>query len=538
MNKSRWLPTTLGLLVALAAGNGVVAGPGFPFVTATQADYAPGDTAVILGYEFAPGQRVTIKIVRPDGTIMDARGRKGNVDTVAANALGELVYSYPRLDKTGLYHVEALDPATVVKSRGKITGTILATTVFADNITTDLEMVGMPDAFVCTPPAEPRHGASDGLVDALAGRCLVGTVDVKATGNDNDVRGFTFDLVIDIKSNHQSPGNELLPFIDRLETVDVDGVADHDTGSAVAPDGTGSCVSPCFYTTAGNTVINAGDVITSLDGTKFEIGPVTSDPVSGEDVYPVTVSNTNPSALLGARFEYCARLNVNAGDADNGTDGFVTSDPETGGTEASPINVCKSPDETPPICEVSFIDSPCTGVDVFVQDPESGVESIAVVQVQNATVTTTPSPVPGPGGTYTPPETGPITVRACKDDLGASSNLALEITNGDGLITSCDPVDFTLVRAGGTPVDHRFRLGEREGYLRIENDGLDAITMDLNGHQLRFSVRGASGPDTFSLAESGISQYDLRAYLVRGENSVTISATGAPGGKARVSLYD
>jgi len=525
------VPLALAVLIAVVAGvvvwggRDASAGPdGFPFITATQASYAPTGTAVILGYEFQPGQTLTVKITRPDGSVVKANGKRGS-DTVVTDSLGQFVYNYPPLGIEGLYYVDAMARVSTGKG-GKTTNVVLASTVFEDNITTDLELVGMPDACAFINPC--RDGPRDGLVDAIAGKCLVGTVDIGVTGQTNDIRGFFFDLVVDDDSGMQPSSAGIRDFIDQLETVSTRATADPDTGSAPAPG-----PSP-FYTTsfAGHTVIagTSGTPFawTALDGTKFEVvGPSApvSKPNSNEVTYRVTISNSNASALTSARFEYCARLDPLAGDADNGTDGFITSNPETGGTEASPINVIRVPDDSPPICEVTFVTG---GIDVFVQDPESGIQSIVVVSVVNATVT-----IPS----FTPGTTDPIIVEARKIDPNAPSSLALRITNGAGLITECDPVDFTLIRGDGQPVINTFSLGEREGYLRIDNSGLQQISINLNGNYLLFSAN-SQGEGVYQMAAWGVSTFDLTSYLVAGENSISITAMGSPGGSARISIHD
>lgn len=541
---------TLGVAIMLLFGPSASAGLEFPFTTATQAEYASGDTAIILGYEYPAGMSLMVKITRPDGSVRDAQGRINKADLVTTDSFGQFSYEYPQLNQVGSYWVEIIDAATLGHGRNKLNGTVLATTVFKDNIVTDLELVGMPDA-LCGATRPPAHGSSpptpshghDGLVDALAGKCLVGTTDVQATGNDNDVRGFYFDLEIDIESFHQGPGNTLLPFIDRLETVAIANMADSDVGSSQADDGTGGCVSNCYYTTLGNTLIpDDGTVLPwqSLDGTWFDVQLIGPGNMAGEDRYRITVSSDtakNPSALLAARFEYCARINPNAGDGDLGTDGFITSDPVTGGTEASPINICRLEDQTPPICIVTPKDC---GVDVFVHDPE-GVQQIEVTMATNVNIIITPPNAnPGLGDIvmYNPAETLPINVDVLKvvcDDFGW---VEIEITNSAGLITVCDPVDFTLIPANGPPVLHEFALNDREGLLFLDNRGLHKIFMTMNGHQLVFSTTGATGVDRYSMPEHGSVTYDLTEFLVPGDNTVVIKAVGPPRGNARILLHD
>jgi len=510
--------TVIAVLAVLTGGN-ASAGLSFPFITPTQASYLPGDTPIILGYEFQPGQELVIKITRPDGLVVNASGGQGS-DSIVVTSSGHFAYSYPPSEIIkGLYYVDAIDSS----------GAVLASTVFEDHIATDLELYGMPDVG----PSARGVGGSDGLVDAIAGRCLVGTVEITATGNDNDIRTFFFDLVVDRQSSHQGTGSVLKNFIDRLERVSTRSTIDHDTGGAADSPGN-------FFTTGA--VITGTVHFTSLDGTVFQVVGPTAGPDPGEDIYRVTVCGAvcpdgaagNPSAITSARFEYCARININAGDNDNGTDGFITSDPETGGTESSPINVVPLTDTSPPVCVLQILPSgtPCPngGIAVTLSDPQSGIASVVETRKVNATTSYNPHQPP-------PLTFSDVTVTACKINPSLSSNLALTVTNGKGLVTKCDPVDFQLVRDDGRPVRHTFPLEVGEGYLHIDNSGLQNFTMNLNGTILVFSTK-ARGAGVYQIPAYGQVDYDLTEYLVAGQNSVEIKAVGQRGGSARIVIHD
>jgi hypothetical protein len=513
--------TVIAVLAVLASG-GALAGPPRPFITATQASYLPGENPIILGFGFQPGQELVIKITRPDGSVVNASGEQGS-DTVVVNALGQIEYHYPQTaGLKGLYAAEAIDSASVV----------LSSTVFEDPFGIDLELFGMPDValFRATPP--PRGvGGADGLVDAIAGRCLVGTVEIRAFGNDDDVRGIFFDLVPDRQSNQQPSPGPFRDFIDRLETVGSTTSADPDTGSAAVPEGG-------FWTTTDNVITGTAASpfrIQTLDGTWFEVVGPTAGPNAGEETYRVTVCGVtctnssvgNASAIADARFEYCARLDPLAGDSDDGDDGTITSTPQTGGTETSPINVVQPTDTSPPVCVLQIISG---GIQVTASDPQSGIQSIVETRKVNATTS------------YNPHQPPPLTfnnviVTALKVNPAQPSSLTLRITNGIGLVTTCDPVDFELVRDNGRPVRHNFPLEVGEGYLHINNDGLQQITMNLNGSILRFSTT-AQGAGVYQMPEFGEVNYDLTDYLVPDQNSVEITAVGRRGGSARIVIHD
>jgi len=218
------------------------------------------------------------------------------------------------------------DNYTVVRQNTTISqsGMLLA-------ITTDLQLVGMPDVAL----NGPRGGPSNGLVDASAGKCLPGTVDIRATGNTKDIRGYSFDLTIDRLSDLQ-PNAPARPFVNQLETVSTSPDPDPDTGGAFVALPAG----PPYYTTASNSVITGTMPVTGTDGTIFTVSGPVSGPDTHQETYTVVVADSNPQ-LTEARFEFCARIDVDAGDDDNGNDGFITSSPKTGGVESQQVNAIK-----------------------------------------------------------------------------------------------------------------------------------------------------------------------------------------------------
>ena len=121
----------LGLAMMVLLGQGASAGLDFPFATPTQAEFASGDTAVILGYEYPAGKELLIKITQPDGQVVNANGRKDKADLVTTDSFGQFSYSYPQLNQLGYYWVEIIDASTLGKGKNSLNGDVLATTVFA-----------------------------------------------------------------------------------------------------------------------------------------------------------------------------------------------------------------------------------------------------------------------------------------------------------------------------------------------------------------------------------------------------------------------
>jgi len=126
----RWLPmviiTAALILFALSASSTGVAAcgsSGSPTVTSDKPDYGTGETAILTGTGFDCGVTLTVKVTRPDGTVVTGDGTETpGSDTVTTDANGEFTYNYQLDGITGEYLVEVIDAG----------GTVLATTTFMD----------------------------------------------------------------------------------------------------------------------------------------------------------------------------------------------------------------------------------------------------------------------------------------------------------------------------------------------------------------------------------------------------------------------
>ena len=87
---------------------------------------------------------------------------------------------------------------------------------------------------------------------------------------------------------------------------------------------------------------------------------------------------------------------------------------------------------TVPQCSLTaVIPGPPKRLQITVQDPDDGLQSIVVTSAVNASV-----PVPA----FAPGETNPVVVTATKIDQGKSASVALQITDVHGNVTNCDPL--------------------------------------------------------------------------------------------------
>lgn len=96
---------------------------GTPRVATDKADYEPGETAIITGEGFQCGAVLTVRVTRPDGSVVtgDGSGTSGS-DTVTVDDQGYFTYSYMLNGVSGVYIVDVLDPG----------GNVLATVTFTD----------------------------------------------------------------------------------------------------------------------------------------------------------------------------------------------------------------------------------------------------------------------------------------------------------------------------------------------------------------------------------------------------------------------
>ena len=87
-----------------------------------QQSYGPGETVNVGGLGFPVLCDVTIKIARPDGSVVAQDGSAGS-DTVTTSLTGTLDYSYDQNSQAGTYEVEALGANDAVLASGQFSVT-------------------------------------------------------------------------------------------------------------------------------------------------------------------------------------------------------------------------------------------------------------------------------------------------------------------------------------------------------------------------------------------------------------------------------
>ena len=184
-------------------------------------------------------------------------------------------------------------------------------------------------------------------------------------------------------------------------------------------------------------------------------------------------------------------------------------------------------DATPPECTIEHGYKSVTGI---ISDFESGIAKIEPLFLFNAKLTVAP---------FLP---GAKTVNYRLDDLGEADYLGfdLKITDVCGNTHICDPILFQLdAERKHQPFEVKFRQIDR--YLRLTNQGLTKIRIDLNGNvfSLLSSPDGrTSDLNSYHLPQHGELAIDLQKYLHDGENRIRFEFDGPTGARAEVMLID
>jgi len=175
-------------------------------------------------------------------------------------------------------------------------------------------------------------------------------------------------------------------------------------------------------------------------------------------------------------------------------------------------------------------------VQISVQDTDDGLKTVIVTTLTNATaqvgnyqsgITRVPTSVQIFDRT-----TGPVVVTATRIVQSSASQVALQVVDEAGNVTSCDPVLATLTARHGQLGWQVFTdLSEAESKLQISNGdpGLRRVLVVVNGR--RFALDG--------LRPNEIRTLDLARAMKPGDgNTVVLRSSGPSGGSADVLIWD
>lgn len=186
-------------------------------------------------------------------------------------------------------------------------------------------------------------------------------------------------------------------------------------------------------------------------------------------------------------------------------------------------------DTTPPSCVLKSSGVDAAGqkyIVIATQDSDGGLAAspngIVVTGSSNATIS-----IPS----YTANTTSEVDVTATKIDQTMGSSVSLRVTDAAGNITDCDPAILNLSRVHGKPASttvHSIAKGEHYVHVYNGTPGVTNLSVSVNGKN--FQVSGLAAGEKRTI--------DVSSALGAGSNSVTLTATGAPGGSVISVIAD
>jgi hypothetical protein len=178
-------------------------------------------------------------------------------------------------------------------------------------------------------------------------------------------------------------------------------------------------------------------------------------------------------------------------------------------------------DSTAPACALTAtIPGPPTVIQVTTSDGGSGLKTIVVTNLVNATVNV-PSFATG--------STAAVVVSATKINQSLKSELALQVTDVAGNITNCDPVVLTVV--GPVVAQTITNVPSAEHVVTVVNGspGLGSVVAIVNG--TTFTMTGLKAGERRSI--------DVGSAMTAGSaNTVNIYGVGKAGSSATIVLWD
>jgi hypothetical protein len=184
-----------------------------------------------------------------------------------------------------------------------------------------------------------------------------------------------------------------------------------------------------------------------------------------------------------------------------------------------------TPDVTPPTCRMTgFREGPPAQIEITVQDTESGLGQILVLDAENVFITV-PSFVEG--------TTDPVVVTATKDDQSLLARVLLGAGDLDENCTSCDPILTSIVRGRGREnKEQSFANVDAVDHIVTVNNGTPGLTsleVQVNGTSFRLS----------RLEDGETRTLDVSSAMLPGaHNAFTLRSHGKLGSSALIVIWD
>ena len=188
-------------------------------------------------------------------------------------------------------------------------------------------------------------------------------------------------------------------------------------------------------------------------------------------------------------------------------------------------------DFDPPSCVLDVINpGPPKSIEFVVQDVESGLRFIRTVQDFNVSVKVPRFAV----GT-----TDPVRVVYTVVNPAQPFGFTLKTMDVSGNLISCDPIFLTLM-PDLRIFEYRVEPIYSDRYFYVKNQGIERITVGLNGHAFTLSaIDQADGSrNVFRMPLNGEMSIDIFRYLKEDANTMTIAFDGPLGSRADLIVSD
>jgi len=226
----------------------------------------------------------------------------------------------------------------------------------------------------------------------------------------------------------------------------------------------------------------------------------------------------------------------------NNTATFTTNDLGLTNSDSETVQVCK---DEPPSCPVGKIrqGTDANGknyAEIDVQDAV-GIASIAQSSLaKNVTISYKVSGSPSftafsgspPSASFNPAVSSLITVRGTKINNSLGSRLEVVLTDSGGNVLSCDPIDTVIIRDDGKPITETHTdLSQTMSKITVKNRNPGLSSVDITVNAKKFTLKNLLPGETRTL--------DVASAMKPGNsNTITLKATGSPGGGADIIIAD
>ncbi len=300
----------------------------------------------------------------------------------------------------------------------------------------------------------------------------------------------------------------------------------------------------CIFTDAEGNITQAADTATvfqqGLTCDLVIISPQDSRMICHFDSVDVTVYSTVAGVVGGVRMKYTINGRTLSGKPGEFTiktamkPGWLPIIASIGVTDSAGVTAnCSDSiivffDKTPPQADINFENLP--EISGTVWDDESGIDWIKMVSVKNRTVEFDEFE----------PGARKVSFRSLPIDRNKPSGFTFKVKNLAGCFEEVDPIYLQLA-PGGEPLKYTFKLPPQDRFMRIQNRGVDRITLVINGKPVHFllDVNRFNGADpVYRLPQYGRLAIDIHRFLSSDSTDFELICEGLAGTTADFLIAD